>query len=225
MSDDRRYKTYLTKRGKYEAHRICNRGGSVTIEALLFQMRQIGEAQEFLTEKWAKRVLSDESLFEPRDDDSWVMLERTDLRDAPKWKGARPGEDVCGDALADAVASIRPDNRPPLWKPANEAWREFSKVMVRLLDRMKDKGVEKPLAELQERAFLESLTAGGDSDVQVVALWLLRARMSADDFGRMRKGETRDIDLLFYSADDHEAALKNARRRLQWFGLIKRSAA
>lgn len=223
LSDDRKYKTYLTKRGKYEAHRICNRNGSVTVEALLFQMRNVGEAQDFLTEKWAKNVLSDERLFESCED-GWRMPERSDLRDAPKWKGARPGEDVCGDALIDAVEAIRTNGRPPLWKPSNEAWRDFSKAMVSLLDRVKEKGVERPLAELQDRAFSESLSAGGEGDIHIVALWLFRARMVVEDFGRMKKGDMRDTDLLFYSATDRDGALKNAHRRLRWFGLVRRSA-
>jgi hypothetical protein len=243
----KKYRAYLTRRGKYEAIRICNRQQVVTVEGLRVAMLDAKELAEYVDEKWARKTLSDKKLFEPSEGAGYRMVSGTKLPDkAPEWSGLRPGEDPLRDTFDKAVAKVLALPNEPPWdsyRLAHGDWVHVSKIIVGAMNHLKKRGVERPLGELQSMAFSAAL-ATDDRATQTVALWLIDTAYYVDAYGRLQKGEIPPEGAGYFSpsviehekgedgklvpkeeADPVKRSLKTVRGILTRRGILKRRAA
>jgi hypothetical protein len=67
---------------------------------------------------------------------------------------------------------------------AGEGWVSISEEMVKIMDEMREHGASKPLAALQELAFVRALEEKENAALQTVALWLTDSRLYAEEYAR-----------------------------------------
>lgn len=212
----KKYRSYLTRLSKWEAIRavISNKGvNQVGEDHLRRVLVDLGEIRSFMDDRWAKRIFSDGNLFESDGDGFWRLknpdewkwkrgriVRFTDehpeghIRKRPEWTdGVRPGEDVVGTAYEfclDRVSNMPVPNRSDERMDSDE-WVSVGQKMVRVMKWCRKRGLEKPLAPLQEHAFQKSLLTT-DRSAHTVALWFTRARIYLDAFVAIRKSKEGD---------------------------------
>jgi hypothetical protein len=192
----KRYKAYLTRLSKWLAFEKCNDQRLIRSDVLKGMLVARGELATHLDDAWRKRVFSDKEMFEDAGDGFWKVasLHPDDAPAEPsRWEGTRPGEDVLGAALAHAaerVGSIRGSDSLNLFSRFmdTDEWDPVHREMLGCLEQAKRRGYQKPLNDLQERAFVESLL-DPDPAVQLVAMWLLNTRSLVDVMQRLLAAE------------------------------------
>lgn len=203
-----RYKSYLTRRSKWEALKSCSRHGVIGVRALRDMMIRLGEKEPFLDEVWEKKVLGDTKLFEHKDDGFFVLTDEADqIEDfgkRPEWEGERPGEDWVREAFDAALGDV-PHMEPSAISASRLClggdWSKTGEVVVEALDGLKARGVDKPLAKLFDVAWSEAMhtTVHTAPEVHQLALWLTQTMVEVDAFARLRaclKGGDRPADIL-----------------------------
>ena len=84
----------------------------------------------------------------------------------------------------------------------DSAWGKVDKLIVKALDALRERGVQSPLAELQDAAFHAAL-GSEDRGLQLFAWRILNTRYFVEEYGRIRKvasgkEQPRDTDGLLY---------------------------
>lgn len=191
----KRYKAYVTRLSKWMAFEKCNDQRLINYNVLKGMLVARGELAVYLDDAWRKRVFADKDLFEDAGDGFWKVL---DIRpeDAPgepsRWEGVRPGEDVLGSVLAhaaDAIGRMRTDRISLSSRfMDDDVWDPVHREMLGCMEQAKRRGYQKPLNDLQERAFHGSLI-DPDPAVQIVAMWLLNTRSLVDVMQRLLAAE------------------------------------
>ena len=105
------------------------------------------------------------------------------------------------------------------------AWEKVDKIIVKVLDTMKQRGVKSPLTELQEAAFATALREE-DRGVQLFAWRLLNTRHFVVEYGRLRtvvagSQPPRETDGLFYGSGGPVAQAELIADALRVRGILK----
>ncbi len=237
----KRYRAYLTRLSKWLGVKLADDKTSIVRAAdVRSEIIKRGDLAIHLDESWAKRVFSDKDLFEDAQGGFWKVLVGADDEGAPshpsKWEGVRPGEDVSGAALTKMVDGLgRLTPRPELrcrWLDS-DAWQLTHQFAVVAMEYAKRRGVERPLALLQERAFREACL-DEDYGLQAAAIWLTNTRVLVEGHARLvsvlkkEEGAALQSDDLFIIRDvmcppeenTPEIAVKFARRHLLERGIL-----
>jgi len=187
----KRYKAYLTRLSKWAAVKRANKQRQVNVSALRGFLISEGELGSYLDDGWAKRVFSDADLFSDVGDGFWQVsdLSPDEAQAKPsKWEGVRPGDDVLGDVLfrihAEVVRHrVDLDLGHPLLD--SDQWAPLHQIFMRYMKWAKSaRGLEKPLNDLQDRAFREACL-DADANVQLVSVWLTNTRLLIDVMTRL----------------------------------------
>lgn len=195
MADDaKRYRAYLTRLTKWVVFDEA-KDRQINQEHMRRLLIQSGEQAEHLDDGWAKRVFGDAKMFEKQAGGFFRILDGVEQGKKPEWKGgARPGEDVAGNTLHKLVQHVHDLDEDPPWtshRLSDKRWEPVSRYCISALNHMRTRGIERPMAPLQDRAFAESLRTD-DPAHQTVALWLTTTRYCLDAYARVRayeKGE------------------------------------
>lgn len=104
-------------------------------------------------------------------------------------------------------------------------WAKVDKLILKALDAMKKKGVERPLAVLQDASFLFALENKGQG-LQLFAWRLLNTRYFVEEYGRLRavaagKKKPRDSDRLRYGGDGPIEQIKLVGDALRVRGILR----
>lgn len=207
----KRYRAYLTRLSKWAAFDRQNKEGLVKDAHVRGFLISRGELASYLDSAWAKKIFGDKELFTDAGDGFWTVAAMRP-EEAPgeptPWTGLRPGEDLLGDVLVRAHDDVVRCNTSELNLRSrfldSEKWDPIHRVMLRALESAKAKGLEKPLNELQDRSFRESLL-DGDIYVQIVSIWLFNTRLLVDAMTRFLaavKGDASGVqpyELDFYA--------------------------
>lgn len=204
---EKTYKAYLTRRSKWEAIWACQKRDMIGIAALREKMISIGERPIYLDVKWEKRILGDRKLFVHQEGDFFVLTDEADdidLGKRPEWEGERPGEDWVREAY-DLILTQVPHMEPEAISASQlcfgEVWKATASIVVEALDRLRRRGIEKPLGKLFQIAWDEAMQVSLTKAPQVhqVGLWLTVTMGDVDAYTRARAylgGGARPHDLL-----------------------------
>lgn len=229
----KKYRTFLTNLSRWVAVKIANDDTSIVGESVLrADIIKRGELGPYLDADWAKRVFSKTELFEDTGGGFWKVLVSEEEEEAPAkpspWSGVRPGEDVLGSALTKMVDGFGRLSPQPSIKSKlldSDEWFLAHQLGVAALEYAKRRGVEKPLAPLQERAFREACL-DDDWSMQAAGLWLLNTRAAVESHARLLaklKGTEGAVVLqedLVQWGDTPELAFRTTKRLLLERGIL-----